>query len=762
MTTAQSSPQSKMKKVQAFLNGSQNPSTTQSNSQGTSASASNADLAQITGITDPTQPLPEEQAKKIRAWIQSQYQKMKGARMTQQRQWYLNYMMYSSRQYAQVGQRFGLPEISTPRAAPWRVRQTTNLIRPMIRTEIARLTSQKPTVTAIPATTSDDDMFAAQAAEQLWEWMTYIHDFQKIMQRTCFWASIAGTSFIKTWWDNDYTDNYTKLSGSNQPAVGDVCFGGISPFNIFAPDLMEQEIEDQPYIFEAYTRSITWVKQFWGIDVSANVVSRNEIVETSYFNIPGGNDTKPDAVLCIEAWCKPGGSEAYPEGGLFTLVGDKLFQGAFYSHKQFPYTKFEHVPTGKFYADSVLVDINPLQRSYNRIKSQISESINRTARPQFMAPQGSVDPAKVTAEPGLIILYKPSLGPIHPLPMQNVPSYVMEEMDRAKADMEDISGQHSVTRGQVPGSGITAATAISFLQEQDDGILGTTYASIESGTEKVARQALCLAVDYYDLPRSISITGLDESFDVLELKGADIRNGKNVRVESGSALPESRSARQAFLMDLVKLGVITGDQMLDMLDMGGVQKITERVRRDLRQAQRENLKMKRLTDEQFQQFEQEMAQAAESGAPGTIDPQSGMPLMDPALPGTFPPMVPVNDWDNHQVHIDTHNDFRKSQEFEFLPNFVKDQFQKHVQAHMSALQGQAGGMPPGPGQPPTGQPGLGMAMANQQDASQGSNPAAPSAGPNPSGGAPADLNSPASNSQPLPPGPPGPGGPPSQ
>lgn len=762
MTTAQSSPQSKMKKLQALLNGSvtqtsTTASTTPNNSNGTSelansnsnSSPDTASLAAMTGMSGPT-ALPDEKAKQIIAWIRSQYERTKGARLTQQRQWYMNYMMYSSRQWAQIAARYGLPEIATPKAAPWRVRKTVNLIRPMIRTEIARMTSQKPTVTVIPATTSDDDMFAAQAAEQLWEWMTYIHGFQKLMQRNAFWTSVAGTCFIKTWWDNTYTDNYTQLVPTGEPAEGDVCFGVSTPFNIFVPDLLEPEIEDQPYVFEAYTRSVTWVKKFWGIDSAANVASRNEIVEASYFNLPGGNDTKPDAVLCIEAWCKPGGSEAYPDGGMFTLVGDKLFQGSFYSHQQYPYTKFEHIPTGKFYADSVLVDINPLQKGYNRLKSQVSESIARTARPQFLAPQGSVDPAKVTAEPGLIILYKPSLGPIQPLPMQSIPQYVLEEMDRDKADMEDISGQHSVSRGQVPGSGVTAATAISFLQEQDDSILGTTYASIEAGVEKIARQALCLAVDYYDIPRAISVTGLDQSFDVLELKGADIRNGKNVRVESGSALPESRSARQAFLMDLVKLGVITGEQMLDMLDMGGVQKLTERIRRDLRQAQRENLKMKRIQDQEFQQYQEDIRQAALAGAPGTVDPQSGIQMVDPAVPSTYPPIVPVNNWDNHQVHVSTHNDYRKSQEFEFLPDFVKMEFEKHVELHMMALQGQATG-----GIGVQGQPGAGMALSNQQDMSQGSNPASDAAGPNPNGGAPSgvqgpgDPNSPASNQQAL-------------
>lgn len=645
---------------------------------------------------------------KLVSWIKSQYGRMKSQRQSIQNEWYVNLSMYYGKQYTDIFIRNGIKEIGVGAAKKWRVRKTVNLIRPMIRTEIAKLISQKPSATVIPATTSDDDMFAAQAGEQTWEFIQQRVNFQHVMQRVAFWRSITGTGLAKTWWDNDYVDPFTLmadpnnlLGGKSVPAKGNVRIKPCTTFNLFVPDLLEEEIEEQPYVFEAYTKTVTWVKQFWGIVANPDVVAANEIIQTSYMNVPGGNEAKPDSVLVIEAWIKPGGCDYLPDGGLVTIVGDTVVgYSDMYSHGQYPYAKTIAIPTEKFYGDSVLTDINGLQRDYNRTRSQIRESMNRTARPQILSPVGSIDPKRYTSEPGLIIPYKPGLGKPEPMPMQALPVYVLQEQDRIKADMEDISGQHQVSRGQAPGAGVTAATAISFLQERDDSILGTTYDSVERATEKIARQALSLVVDYWDLPRIVEVTGLDQAFDSLELKGSDIINGRNIRVEGGSSLPTSKAARQALLMDMAKMGFITGDQMLDMLDIGGIQKITERIRVDLRQAQRENLKMKRITEDSFNKYIRNTAINAVNGSVGTTDPDSGLPLIkipnvdpetgapivDPSVFATFPPMVPVNDYDNHAVHIQTHNNYRKSQEFETLPDYVRDQFQRHVSAHVMALQ----------------------------------------------------------------------------
>jgi hypothetical protein len=234
-----------------------------------------------------------------------------------------------------------------------------------------------------------------------------------------------------------------------------------------------------------------------------------------------------------------------------------------------------------------------------------------------------------------------------------------------------------------PGQGVVAATAIAYLQEKDDAIISTTISSIEQTIAKMARQGLTLAVDYWDIPRIIRVAGSDRSFDSFMLKGSDIANGLDIRVEPGSALPQSKAARQAFLMDLFTAGAITSQQMLDMMEIGGVQTLVDRMRIDMRAAQRENLEMKMLTPQSIAQHNLQTMEAALLGQPGTIDPQRGLPTVDPTNLNTYPPMVPVNKWDNHEVHISTHNNFRKGQSFKGLSPEVKDQFEKHISIHES-------------------------------------------------------------------------------
>ena len=58
-------------------------------------------------------------------------------------------------------------------------------------------------------------------------------------------------------------------------------------------------------------------------------------------------------------------------------------------------------------------------------------------------------------------------------------------------------------------------------------------------------------------------------------------------------------------------------------------------------------------------------------------------------------IVPVNSWDDHRLHIERHNHYRKGQAFEQLPPESKKLFEDHVQQHVNAIvQGAIGAMPP--------------------------------------------------------------------
>jgi hypothetical protein len=278
--------------------------------------------------------------------------------------------------------------------------------------------------------------------------------------------------------------------------------------------------------------------------------------------------------------------------------------------------------------------------------------------------------------------------------MQPLPNYVLDEVERLYRDFEDISGQHEISKG-TPPAGVTAATAISFLSEQDDAKLTPQVRELEVAIETLGHQSLSLVCQYWDTPRVVKTVGTDNSFSAVVFKGSDLQGNTDVRVEAGSALSNSKAARQAFIMDLMKMQFIPVEIGLELLEMGNVASLYERVKLDERQADRENLKMTTFPEEMAAQYV-DVRGAYETI--GGVDPETGEAVMPPQPP------FPVNDFDDHGKHIDAHNRFRKSQSYEQLSDTQKLIIDEHVNAHVMALVGgdpasQVGSTQPQPDSP---------------------------------------------------------------
>jgi len=119
-------------------------------------------------------------------------------------------------------------------------------------------------------------------------------------------------------------------------------------------------------------------------------------------------------------------------------------------------------------------------------------------------------------------------------------------------------------------------------------------------------------------------------------------------------------------------------------------------------------------------------------APGAEDPGAppNSPLSIPGLAGQGPPtmapmaqdamgnpipalIIPVQDWQDHRLHIDVHNKYRKSQAFDQAPEYIKKLFADHVQQHVDAIvRGQLAQVP---------------TPIMQQLQQQGTNPSSPAA-----------------------------------
>jgi hypothetical protein len=664
-------------------------------------------------------------ANRVISWTKNAHLRCRTIRQQVERQWYLNLAFYAGKQNVQLlptsnsnGSGVGV-RLYIPPAPYFRARPVINRIRPIIRTEISRLTAQKPSATVVPATNEDKDLSAAQAGEQIWDSVYRQQKIHAKFRQTILWTLTTGTGFIKTYWDpTKKSKQWQPLPPEVQamaqqmglpaenPPDGDFCYEMVTPFHLFVPDMMQEDIEDQPYVIQIQTRSPEWIKLRYGMKVEPNTMEASDILSDSFLNLVGAGEFKRDSVMCYEVWVKPGNVEFMPNGGMFTIIGDQLVQyveGNPYIHQQYPYTKIPHIPSGRFYADSVVTDLVAIQREYNRTRGQITENKNAMAHERLLAAKGSIDASKITTEPGQVIQYNLGYPEPTPMPMQNMPPYVLQELDRLLMDFEDISGQHQVSKGQVP-SGVTAATAINFLQEQDESMLSTTYQGIEEAFEKIGYQTLCYVKQYWDTPRQVKVTGKDGTFNVMSFQGADLRENTDLRVEAGSALPTSKAAKQAFLMDMMTQGFIPPEKGLELMDMGGVSRLYDEIRVDFAQASRENMRMASVTQEQISQYAATfVAKDPITGEPnpelGLVDPKSGQPLVDMAGNPTEPPLiVPVNSFDAHQAHIQVHNTYRKSQEYEQLPQETKNLFEQHVNQHMMAL-----GMIPGQPAPQDGQ-----------------------------------------------------------
>lgn len=656
-----------------------------------------------------------EEGKKLISWATNEFSRCRTEKTKKAQSWYTNLAFYFGHQWldkisknAPGGMAGKLRAKVTP---PYLQKRTVNRIRSFVRTEQSKFLSTLPVISAVPATSEEEDVRAAYAAEQVWQSYSSKRMLRREYSRATWWKIVTGNGFMKAWWDPSITDKTT-----GQP--GDVMYRSVTPFHIFVPDMREREIDDQPYVIQAQVKPLQWCRQQYpeelkGVDLSPSQSSSNQLMDDGYFNLAETPKSQLDACTILEVWVKPGTTNLLPNGGLLVLVEDVLVgayvDGMPYRHGEYPYTKIEHLSNDTFWADSPLVDLIELQKEYNDLRTQIGLSARRMGNPQLLAQRGSVVTSRMTNEPGQVIQYQPGTPPPTPLPLQPIPEYVIGQITQVLMDFEDISGQHEISRGQAP-TGVEAGTALAFLKETDDAYLTPQYQNIEDAFERLARQTLVLFQEYVDVGRKLRVIGSDGAFDTALLTGADIAGATDIRVEPGSSIGQSQAAKRAAVMEMFAVGILQDPaQALRLLEMGGAQKILDTVSVAEKKAQRENTRIKSLKSaegmemlqqhmmenimQMAQQMVEELNAQIELDPAAAADPMTGVPEMhsvesvmqDPQLMQMMaeqvPPLIPADDFDMHEIHIDVHNRYRMGQEYESLPDPIKQEFDKHVEMH---------------------------------------------------------------------------------
>ena len=575
-----------------------------------------------------------------------------------------------------------------------RITVVENRIAGVVRTELAKMTKQRPVFVVTPNSGDEEDANAAELAERV---MRYLWRHLKMHEHALGaleWSRICGAGFLKCYWDSTVGGSVEVLLGpdgklltgpdgarvkpgspehqlalrvaadAGQPqsirsktvAQGDIRVEVRSPFQMFVDPICDK-FTDAEWVIEESVKSVEYVYRRFGVRLKADTPANPGLIEARMMgaSVLSGSSTYK-GVKVREYWCKP--SSEHPQGCRIVWSQNRVLKQDERPFDPCPYVMLTGVPVpGRLWPMSVVELLRGPQTELNKVLSQMAENRNRVGNPTILASKQAVqDPEKFldsTTLPGGVYFFddvgSPNAVPKY-LEAPSLPDYVVEEPERIEKAIEDISGQHEVSQAQVP-PGVTAASAITLLQETDDTRLGLAIQDYEEQLGRFGQKILDLVAHFYTDSRVMKLGGDDGGWEIFDFKGAMLRGNTHVQVQAGSALPQSQAAKQAMIKDLITLFTQTGNpphgrqlaQFLRDVGLGASDHLIQEYTRNETQVNRENVLM------------------------------------------SLGKALPINDYDDDQAHVDGHTDFQKAPRYQtFSPN-VQRVFDLHVAAHRERL-----------------------------------------------------------------------------
>lgn len=553
-----------------------------------------------------------------------------------------------------------------PPCEPWQVRFTANKIQPIVRTELAKMTKNKFAMYVNPATTDNNDIRAARVAEKVVEWAEYELGLQALDRDNCLWGICTGISFVKPYWNPNkgkmlpqYAEDGTQIYEGAPMRQGDIdCC--VVPFFELKFDTSCSTWDEVAWVCHDKVRTVDYIKDTYGVEVVAesgltatNLCEAKLLTLATSANGVSYQKLENSAVI-HEYWEKPSGK--YPNGRRITTCGDKVlfydedigFGKSDDTERELPFFPFFHIKVpGRLMPTCLVEQLIPIQREYNRSRSQIIENKNLFGNPIMIAPKGCLD-EEPTNEPGQYIEYNLVGGKPEYLEPPSMGGEIYKHIDILDGEFEFVSGQHETSHGSTP-TGVTSGTAIGFLQEQDDTKLGPSIANFIYCKQRYMRYLLKMVQKKYDIERTVRIAGDNRKVETVHFKGADLTS-IDVRINESTMYQTSKAAMQDYVIKMVQYGLLVPtnerDRQLIMkvLEFGIIDDVYSEYEQDTSQAQTENDKFQR----------------------GDISPD-------------------VRDYYNHDAHVKEHNKFRKSETYMQLPPELKGVVDAHVEQHMEFI-----------------------------------------------------------------------------
>jgi hypothetical protein len=519
---------------------------------------------------------------------------------------------------------------------PRRVRMVDNKILSHVRKQQSKLLRVRPKAEVLPNSAELEDRDAAKIGTKVLDHLYRTHDAARISREIANWIYSTGNSIVVDAWDK------------NIPGGGDIHIEVDSPFSWYVPAVAfgPTELQKMPWAIRAKLRDIQWIEDTYNYKATPESYAADQtilLLQKDLDQGSGGLDTVnfPSAVI-RENWIKP--NKRYPKGVYWVTCNQRtIFQGKFPNYGdddkpiyEYPATHFRDIVIpGQFWGVATAELAIPLQQDWNRIRSSIIEWTRIMAKGKWVAPTGSaLAPTAIDNEHGEVIYFSPTRG-MKPeqARIYPLPNSVLEALQLNRNSFMDLFAQHE--------------TAHSM-----------TFQDFEDRWADFWRHCLMLVQKYYTNTRTLKITGVGKEPEVLEFKGADLRGNTDVYVATGTHLPDNRLARQGVIMERFQAGLY--GPMEDP---------------------QTGIKVRRLLDESIKEDVYDDV---------AVDQDAAMVENRYMRLGL---QVPLNEWDNDNIHLQEHLRDVKSREVQALIREeggaqVLQSYMEHIQRHKQKVEQQ--------------------------------------------------------------------------
>jgi hypothetical protein len=539
-----------------------------------------------------------------------------------------------------------------------RVQATVNRMWPLARTLAAKMGQRELVFDVTPTKADDATIRGARTAEAIVRDVHDKHDWESLRDNLNWSILKGGTAAICVDWDSDLGDEIPQYEDDESDDDEDETDNPrmINGTPLFTGDTVETALSIAEFVIQPGAKVAE--KALWFYKACAFAP---EEVQAQYDleNLPSADsmaglsplqqrlvsydDSSPNLTLVLTYYERP--NKMCRKGRVATIINGRIVGEI----KPWPFpwedrlniVVFRETPlSSHWWGETVLSMARPLQVAFNTVWSAIIEHVKKTGNAKLAVSQSNIDlMEEMTDEIGEIIPYtdgteKPSwIDPAQlPAYIQNVPNQLSEQID-------DVFGVHEISRGGAPGR-VDSANGLSILSENDSTPIGRIIADQARGWGKVASMVLKLYEKNVTESREAIVRSPGLPAMTVEWTGKDLLGQTDATVPAGQIMPRTRAEQVAVADKMMQMGIITTvAQWVHVAEAPNEKEFLALVAPDVERARRENHDMRT----------------------GKV-----------RFPAKF---------DNHAVHIEEHNTFRKSLEYELLDEETRKIIDDHVDAH---------------------------------------------------------------------------------